>query len=207
MKGLDVLLASLAEQEVLSTVDERLKMDDPTKILQDLTAGMQKVGELYSKGEYFLSEMLLATDIFERAMNKIKPKLGQEQKSEGLLVLGTVQGDVHTIGKSIVAAFVAAGGFTVADIGEDVSPERFVEKAKESEPDVIGISCLLTTGLQPMKQTIKLLEDQGLRSKVKILIGGAPISASPELWLREVKADDYGKDAVDALAKVKRLLA
>lgn len=206
MKKLDEALANLEEKEVGRLVDEKLKTDSPMKIVEELSNGMQKIGELYEKGEAFLSEMLLAAQIFSEAMTKIRPVLQIDERGKGKVVLATVQGDIHTIGKNIVATFLETAQFSVIDIGEDVAPEEFLKKIKELEPGIAGMSSLLTTGVEPIRKTVQLMEEQGLRRRVKVLIGGAPISLSPELWLREVKADDYGKDAVDAVRKVKMLL-
>ena len=205
MTALIDLLNDLNEEEVLKFVDTMLKTDSPNIILEELNSGMRKIGDRFERGELFLSEMLLAAEIFQSTMKKITPYLKTRGKiKSGKILLATIQGDVHTVGKNVITALLDAAGYTVIDIGEDVPPERIIEKVKEVKPAIVGISSLLTTGIEPLKRTIILLQKENLRNDVKILIGGAPITSSPELWLKTVKADDYGKDAIDTVKKVRQ---
>lgn len=204
---LAILLADLKEREVLDAVKRRGEAEDAVKILEELREGLAIVGERYESHEYFLSEMIMAADLFSSAGRILKPKLQRQSETKmGKIVLGTVKGDIHTIGKDIVATLLESNGFTVYDVGIDVPPELFVEKVKEVGADILGMSTLLSTGVDPMKATVQALNEAGLRGRVKVMIGGNPVFGNPEAWMREVGADEYGKDAVDAVRKARRLM-
>jgi len=206
-EDLSHLIADLCEEETLAAVKKKLETEDPLAILAELKNGMSIVGERFERSEYFLSDMLMATEIFKAAYQIVRQKLQKgREDTVGTIVIGTVQGDIHTLGKDIVSAIMEAGGFRVVDAGVDVSPEKFIEKAREGEPDILGMSTLLMMGLHPMKATTEALAKEGLRDRVRVMIGGSPIFGNPEAWLRETGADDYGRDAVDALKKARRLL-
>jgi methanogenic corrinoid protein MtbC1 len=201
------LLADLREEEVLSIVKRRLETEDPLAIVEELRNGMTMVGERFERSECFLSEMMMAAEIFKAAYDLVGGKLQTKREDiAGTVVIGTVEGDVHTLGKDIVSAVMQASGFRVVDLGVDVSPEKFIQNVKEVKPDILGMSTLLTMGMHPIKATAKALVKEGLRETVKVMIGGNPIFGNPEAWLKETGADDYGRDAVDAVKKARKLI-
>ena len=131
-------------------------------------------------------------------------KRGETREKSGKIVIGTVEGDIHDIGKTIVGSILSANGFEVIDIGSNVKPSTFIEKIKDTNADILGMSALLTTTMVNQKKTIEELEKEGLRSRVKVIIGGAPTSAE---WAEDIGADGWGKDAIDALKLAKRLMS
>jgi len=206
---LKILLADLNEDGVLVTVEQKLEAgENPFGIIEELRNGMTIVGDRFERQEYFLSELIMAAEIFRKAMGVIEPKLGGEGSEKlGTVAIGTVQGDIHSIGKDLVATSMKCAGYKVIDLGVDVSPERFVTAVKETGANVLGMSTLMTFGLEPMKLTVKSLIGAGLKGKVKVIIGGSPIFGDPKTWVNEVGADDWGGDAVDAVRKVKELIS
>jgi len=205
---ISALLVELNEDGVFREVKRRLGREEPTCIVEELRKGMIGVGDLFERGQYFLSELIMAAEIMKSAMELIKPTLQRTATAKlGTAVIGTVEGDVHTIGKDIVISLLESGGFTVFDLGADVPSKTFVEKVKITNADILGMSTLMTVGVGPMKKTVELLIGAGLRKKVSVMIGGNPIFANPEAWLKEVGADAYGKDAVEALKKAKELVS
>ena len=165
--------------------------------------GITKVGVLFDRGQLFLPELLLA-GIAMKAATAICTAQVPESKtiSAKKVVIGTVEGDIHEIGKSIVITFLLANGFEVYDLGSDVPSEKFVEKVLEVKPDVVGTSALITTTMGEQKTVIEALKKAGLRDKVKIIIGGAPTNQS---WADQIGADAYGENAIDAVRKIKQL--
>jgi 5-methyltetrahydrofolate--homocysteine methyltransferase len=176
-------------------------------LLQDgLISAMQEVGRLYEEGEIFVPEMLVAARAMNATLVVLKPLLaaeGSRVHSEGRVVIGTVQGDLHEIGKNLVAIMLEGSGFEVVNLGADVSPERFVEAARAGV-DVVAISALLTTTMTNMKAVVEALGQAGLREKVQVIVGGAPITAT---FASEIGADGYAPDASKAVRKVRELLA
>jgi methylmalonyl-CoA mutase cobalamin-binding domain/chain len=172
-------IIELDELVALELADEMIKSGiDPVEILERCREGMSIVGEKFEKGDFFLSEMIMAAEIFNQIMNIVKPHLKSTMpESKGKIVIGTVEGDVHDIGKNIVIALLEAEGFDIIDLGVDVPPATFVEAIKEYEPDIVGMSSLLTVALETTKQTIEAITEAGLRDKVKIIIGGGRIDA------------------------------
>lgn len=198
--------SQIEEKRVLELVEKRIhEGEDPFAVLTDLSLGMDMVGNLFEREEYFLSELIMAAEIFDEAMKIIGPKLTyrQEKKVLGRIVIGTVKGDLHDIGKNIVTVLLRCSGFEVEDLGVDVSPEKFVEKIKEKKTDFLGLSCLLTPAYQSMKETIQSVEREGLREGVKILIGGGPVDERVRAY---VGADAMGKDAQEAVRLCKQYL-
>ena len=170
-----------------------------------LIAGMATVGERFKAHEIFLPEVLLAARAMYAGMDQLKPLLTKEGiPSIGTVVLGTVQGDLHDIGKNLVGILLRGAGFEVVDVGTDVAPERFVRTAREHDAPVIGMSALLTTTMPAMGQVVELVKEEGLAGKVKILVGGAPVS---QKFADEIGADAYGFDAANAVERVKSLIA
>jgi methylmalonyl-CoA mutase cobalamin-binding domain/chain len=179
---------------------------DPRKIIEEgLSEGLKVVGERYEKGEYFLSELIMSAEVANTIMKKIEPKLISKSKEGviGKVIIGTVQGDLHDIGKNLTASLLKAVGFEVYDLGVDVSPENFVEAVKKYRPNIVGMSALLTVCIPMYKKTIKALEEAGLRKKLKILIGGG---AASEKVAREVGADSYAENAWDGVRKARDLI-
>jgi len=194
--------------EAVSAAKDAVKLGvDLLKVIEEgLAKGIREVGEKFANGEIFLPELVMAAETMKRALEILEPELKKEKrerKALGKVLLGTVAGDIHSIGKTIVASMLTANGFEVYDIGEDVPAEKFVEKVKELKPDVVGLSALLTTTLPEQRTVIEALKKEGLRDKVKVIIGGAPASRE---WAEEIGADGYGADAAEAVEVVKRLL-
>ncbi len=176
------------------------------KILNEgLIAGMAEVGRLFEEGEYFVPEMLISARAMKTAMALLKPHLGSaEIGSEGKVIIGTVKGDLHDIGKNLVGLMLEGAGFQVIDLGSDVSPEKYLAAVKEHQPQVLAMSALLTTTMVNMKATITALDEAGLRGKVKVIIGGAPVT---DAFAAQIGADGYAPDASRAVATAKALLA
>jgi len=157
---------------------------------------MDEVGELFQKGEYFIPEMLVSARAMQKCMEVIRPKLQEKGvKAQGKVVLGTVRGDLHDIGKNLVKMMLEGVGFEVIDLGVDAGPEKFVQAVKEHSPQLVGMSALLTTTMMAMKDIIEALKAEGLRQQVKVMVGGAPIRQE---FADEIGADFYGKDATSA---------
>jgi len=168
-------------------------------------AAMAEVGELFEQGEMFVPEMLIAARAMQRAMALLKPHLTEEEAvSEGKVVVGTVAGDLHDIGKNLVGMMMEGAGFEVVDLGTDISPAAFVDAVREHAPDIIGMSALLTTTMPSMTATMEALTDAGLRDQVKVLVGGAPVT---QAFADKVGADGFAPDASSAARKAKELLA
>ncbi len=177
----------------------------PVEIIEKgLRLAMEEVGKKFETLEIFLPEMIMATDTMAAGVELLRPHMSAEDTSLniGKIVLGTVQGDVHRIGKDIVRIMLEGSGFKVYDVGHDVADERFIEKIKEVNPNVLAMSALMTTTMQNIPRVIEGLQSENIRDKVKIVVGGAPVL--PE-WAEEVGADGYGKTAVDAVNICKKL--
>jgi corrinoid protein of di/trimethylamine methyltransferase len=173
---------------------------EPLAIIEGgLVPGMRIVGEKFSCGEYFLPNLIVAANGMKQAMQLLEPELRNRQqavKSPGTVVIGTVQGDIHEIGKSLVATMLAANGFEVHDLGVDVSIDKFVGTVKQTGAKIVGLSSLLTTTMVVQKKVIEALAAAGVRNQVKVMVGGAPVSRK---WAEEIGADGYAEDAVDAV--------
>lgn len=170
-------------------------------------AGMSYVGEQFAEGEMFLPDMMLAAEAMKAAVAVLEPEMtrrGTQRTMLGKVVLGTVKGDIHEIGKNLVATMLSASGFEVYDLGVDVPFAKFIEKAREVNADIIGMSALLTTTMTGQRTVIEMLDDMGLRPKVKVMVGGAPVTRS---WAAEIGADGMSEDAMGAVALAKKLVA
>ncbi len=175
------------------------------EILDALLAGMSDVGERFKKNEIFVPEVLIAARAMNTAMELLEPQLVDAGiKPEHKVVIGTVKGDLHDIGKNLVAMMLEGGGYDVIDLEVDVSPEDFVSTASEQDANVIALSALLTTTMPSMKDTVDALVEAGLKDQVKVVIGGAPVTQS---YADEIGADGYAPDAASAVDKVAELLA
>jgi corrinoid protein of di/trimethylamine methyltransferase len=173
---------------------------------QALNPGMQIVGDKYECGDYFIPDLMMAAEAMKAAMGELEPELMARQEQRqilGTVVIGTVEGDIHEIGKSLVATMLSAAGFQVHDLGVDVPVSRFVEQVKATNANVVGLSALLTTTMRNQEAVIEALKEAGLRERVKVVIGGAP--ASPD-WAETIGADAYAENANEAVGVVKQLL-
>ncbi|MBN1383364.1 MAG: corrinoid protein [Elusimicrobia bacterium] len=198
IKGQAVKVKELVQQ----AVDEKMPAD---KILQEgLIAGMDVVGTKFKANEIYIPEVLIAARAMQAGMNILKPILAKSgAKPAGRFAIGTVKGDVHDIGKNLVAMMMEGAGFEVTDLGTDAPPEKFVAAAKEKNIQILGLSALITTTMPIMRDTIIALEKAGLKGKVKTMIGGAPITQS---FADEIGADGYAPDAASAVDKAKELI-
>ena len=170
-----------------------------------LVPGIREVGEKFSCGEFFLPNLIVSARGMKQAMELIEPELQarqQKTKSAGTIVIGTVQGDIHEIGKSLVATMLSANGFEVHDLGVDVPVEKFVETAKATKANLLGMSALLTTTMVVQKKVVEALGAAGLRANVKVMVGGAPVTRH---WAEEIGADGYAEDAIGAVDLARRL--
>jgi corrinoid protein of di/trimethylamine methyltransferase len=174
-------------------------------INRGLTPGIDRVGELFASGEYFLPDLIIGGDAMKAALDVLEPALagGQERKILGKIVLGTVEGDLHEIGKTLVGTMLTANGFKVTDIGVDKPAAEFVAAVKETGATLVGASALLTTTMLHQQEVIEALKEAGLRDRVKVMIGGAPITES---WAQKIGADGYAEDAISAVALAKKLI-
>jgi methanogenic corrinoid protein MtbC1 len=196
-------IAELRKDEALKLTQERLDNgEDPQVILEEGRQGMEIIGKRFADGEYFLPELIYSGEIFSQVSELVKPKLkeGMTSKKLGKVIIGTVAGDIHDIGKDIVVFMLDVSGFEVFDLGIDVAAENFIEKIKETEAPIVGLSGFLTLAFESMKDTIDLIVKEGLRDKVKIMIGGGQIDESIRKY---AGADAYGKDAMTAVALAK----
>ncbi len=168
--------------------------------------GMHDVGEQFARGQMFLPDMMASAEAMRAAMSVLDPelrKLGTERPMAGTVVLGTTKGDIHEIGKILVGTLLTAHGFCVHDLGVDVSGEKFAAKARELNADIVGVSALLTTTMRNQKSVIEALEKAGLRSQVKVMVGGAPVTRR---WADEIGADGYAPNAMSAVALARELM-
>ena len=168
--------------------------------------GIEEVGDLFGKGEFFLPELVQGAEAMKAAIAVLQPALDASKTGRqtlGVAVAGTVAGDIHEIGKTIVCSMLSAAGFTVTDVGCDVAVETFVEKVNELHPDLLLLSALLTTTMPNQQKTIEALKAAGLRDGVKVMIGGAPTTRA---WADEIGADGYAEDAIEAVATAKQVL-
>jgi corrinoid protein of di/trimethylamine methyltransferase len=180
---------------------------EPMDIIENgLSRGMQIVGDMFQCGDAFLPDLIIAADGMQRAMRILEPELRARQQmvqSAGTVVLGTVQGDIHEIGKSLVGTMLSANGFTVHDLGTDVPTDVFIAKVRETGANLLGLSSLLTTTMVVQKEVVEALEKSGLRQQVKVMVGGAPVTRA---WCERIGADGYAEDASGAVQLARRLV-
>jgi 5-methyltetrahydrofolate--homocysteine methyltransferase len=182
-------------------LDDKISPD--TILNEGLISGMREVGRLFEAGEFFVPEMLLAARTMEAALKILKPHLAEQGvEPVGKVAIGTVKGDLHDIGKSLVSTMLEGGGFAVTDLGVDVQPEQFIE-AIQNGAEVVAISALLTTTMMNMKTTIEALKEAGVRDKALIMVGGAPVT---EDFAKEIGADGYAPDASASVRRVRELM-
>lgn len=199
MGAKEELLQAIAELEeeksytlVKKVLDEGV---NPKEIIDILRKGVEIVGERFNKKEYFLTELVMSGEIFQQSAKILETAMKEESETSeslGVVVIGTVKGDVHDIGKNIFVTLLQAAGFEVHDLGVDIAAEKFINKVKETKADIVAYSGLLTVALNSMKETTEALKSAGLRGEVKIIIGGLPVD---EMWMKEVGADAYTDNA------------
>ena len=201
----DAILNGNAKKAYAATEAELTAGVQPMQLIaESMVPAMDEVGRLFEAEEYFVPELLLAGRAMKSAMEILRPLLvAAGQRMAVRVVIGTVKGDLHDIGKNIVASMLEGSGFEVIDLGADVSPENFVAAVKEREPHVVCMSALLTVTMPAMKTTIAALESAGVRTKVKVLIGGAPVTSQ---YAKEIGADGFSENASGAVSLVKDLL-
>ena len=206
------ITTSLVECEAPDSVAELSQQaleqgEEPLTIINEgLVPGMEIVGEKFQTGEYFLPHMIIAANAMQQAMGLLEPELLARQQSvegQGVFVIGSVQGDIHEIGKSLIATMMLASGFQVHDLGIDVAPETFVETVQETDADLVGLSALLTTTMTGQRDVLEALQEAGIRDRVRVMVGGAPVT---EEWAESIGADGYAEDVVSAVELAKHLL-
>ncbi len=181
-------------------------IDPLDAINKGFVVGIQQVGEAFGCGQAFLPDLVLAGEAMKAAVAVLDPELasrGQQRETAGDVVLGTVKGDIHDIGKMLVGTMLSASGFQVHDLGVDVPPERFAHKAREVKAAIVGVSALLSTTMSNQRLVIEALDDLGLRSQVKVMVGGAPVTRT---WAETIEADGFAEDAIRAVVEARRLV-
>ena len=181
-------------------------VDPLDAINRGFVIGVNHVGEEYAAGEMFLPDLVLAGEAMKAAVAVLEPEMqrrGTKRQMLGTVVIGTVEGDIHDIGKTLVATMLSASGFQVYDMGVDVPIQTFLDKARETNADVVGLSALLTTTMVKQKGVIEALEEAGLRPQIKVMVGGAPVTRT---WAEEIGADGFSEDAIGAVAVAKELV-
>lgn len=206
ISNLENTIVEFDEEQAIALVKRAMKEEyAPQDILRALANGLNKVGELYETHQYFLSELMLCGDTAKNAIEVLKPYIVETgTKMEGTIVFGTVKGDIHDIGKTIVSSFLIGAGFMVHDIGVEVSAAKFVEAIKKYSPDIVAISALLSTTREYMRDVLKAIKDAGLRDRIKIIVGGRPVT--PE-FTKEIGADATASNPIEAVDICKKWMA
>jgi methylmalonyl-CoA mutase cobalamin-binding domain/chain len=205
LETLTELIIELEIEDIADAVKEALKeVKDPFKVLKALTLGMDEVGRRYEEKEYYLTELVLAGETMKEAFKILQPALAAADKSQSKtkVILATVKGDNHDIGKNILASLLLSSGFEVIDLGMDVDETTIVEKVKDTKASIVALSSLLTMTVEEINTVHKTLQDAGLRDKVKLIVGGAPLNMD---LASKLGADDFAEDAIDGIKRIKRL--
>ncbi|MBC7110439.1 MAG: corrinoid protein [Archaeoglobi archaeon] len=199
------VLVEIDEGRAIELVEKRIDGgEDILTILKDVREASEIIGEKFENGEYFVSDLILAGEMLNKIMEIIRPKMERDKsRSAGKVVMGTVEGDIHDIGKNIVIALLEAEGFEVIDLGVDVPPEEFVRAIRENSPHVVGLSGLLSESVESMKKIVEKIEEAGLRENLKIIIGGGAVDERAKEY---VSADEWADDASAGVKKIKRLV-
>ena len=212
----EVLFKQMAQAVIDGDDDEAIALAqqaldqgvDPLEAINEgYTAGMDVVGELYSTGDYFLPDLILGGEAMKAALAALEPALkasGQVRVVLGTVVLGSVKGDIHEIGKSLVGSMLSANGFDVYDLGIDIEADEFVTKAREYNADIVALSALLTTTMLHQRDVIELLAEAGFRDKVKVMVGGSPVTQG---WADQIGADGFAEDAAGAVVVAKKMMS
>ena len=211
---MDALFEKMAERLMVGKIDEVKELAQqaldqgasPRDIIdKGLLAGMDVVGKRFKAGDMFIPEVLLCARCMHGAMDILKPLLSEaDAAGMGIYLIGTVEGDLHDIGKNLVSMMLQGAGFEVIDVGTNITPQQFVDAVTEHKPNILGLSALLTTTMPKMEETINALKEAGLRDQVKIMAGGAPVT---QAFVEEIGADAYGANAASASEKAKELMA
>ena len=200
-------IVNLDEEKAIDLANKAIKenMNLVDVIEKGYAAGVRRVGELWEEGEYFLPELMRGAQIIQNCLNLIIPHLkkGSEEVSKGKVVIATIEGDIHSIGKTIVGTMLRAYGYEVYDLGADVPAEKIVDIAIEKKADIIGVSALLTTTMFGQKKIIEILKERNMIDRFKVILGGAPVTNS---WVKECNADGFAENAIDAVKLVRSLL-
>ena len=200
-------IVNLEEDKAVELANEALKkkMNLLEVVEKGFAAGIRKVGELWEEGEFFLPELMRGAQIMQKCLDILIPHLqkGSEEISHGKVVIATIEGDIHSIGKTIVATMLRAYGYEVYDLGADVPAEKIVQEAVEKKADIIGVSALLTTTMTGQKKIIEILREKNLTNKFKVILGGAPVTSA---WVEECNAHGSAENAIEAVRLVKSLL-
>lgn len=207
-KVLQDLVKSITDydEEAASAAAEKVVeegVDSIEAIEHGVAVGLKKIGEDYERGETFLPELMMGANAAQKALKVLLEHMpqGSDYRGQGRIVIGTVEGDIHDIGKNIVAAMLRANGFDIVDLGVDVSIQRFVDSVKKFKPDVLGMSALLTNTMPKQEEVIQALKRENVRDSVRVILGGVPVT---EEWVKKIGADDLGKDAMDTVQKLKK---
>ncbi len=190
----------LAEQSLQAGINPREAIE------MGFTPGIREMGQLWEEGEAFLPELVMSAEAMKAGIEILRPQLEKQNQSAptmGTVVIGTIEGDIHDIGKSLVASLLSASGFQVYDLGVDVPIDRFVDEVRDRKADILGMSALLTTTMTGQKKVIEKLREAGLRDKVKVLVGGAPVSP---LWATEIGADGAPSGAMEAVQMARQVI-
>jgi corrinoid protein of di/trimethylamine methyltransferase len=211
---MEALFEKIAERLIVGKIDEVKELSQqaldqgtsPRDIIdKGLLAGMDVVGKRFKAGDMFIPEVLLCARCMHGAMDILKPLLSEaDSAGVGIYVIGTVEGDLHDIGKNLVSMMLQGAGFEVIDLGTNIKPQQFVDAVSEHKPTILGLSALLTTTMPKMEETINALKEAGIRDQVKIMAGGAPVT---QAFVDEIGADAYGANAASATEKAKELMA
>lgn len=206
VKELVDILLDFGGEKIINYCDGELrKGTQPYDIFYNLSKGLDEIGSKYESGRYFTSDLIVSGANMKKAIDKLRPLFERNTDSlKGKVLIGTVQGDVHDIGKSILSILLQSKGFDVIDLGVDVSNEEFLEGVEKNHPDIIAMSALLTSTMINMEKVIELLNEKGLRESVKIIVGGRPID---EAYAERIGADEYAEDAVEGIRKCLSLLS
>jgi methanogenic corrinoid protein MtbC1 len=206
-KNVKAAIMQLKEEQVLGWVRDQLERKaSPHEIMDELSAGLKKLGDMFASGTCFIPELIRGGEIFLKTLEMVRPAIEAEKseiKKVGTFLIGTVQGDLHDLGKNLTAITLMTAGFEVIDLGKDVATDRFVEEVGQIKPDLLGLSALLTTTTEQQQAVIQALERANLRDSVKVIVGGAPVN---QKWADQIGADAFGADAIDGLRKSKALL-
>ncbi len=201
-----VINGEVADAIALAKQALDIGMDPLDAINHGFVKGLDEVGNAFGCGDMFLPDLVLAAEAMKGAVAVLEPVLeqkGAQRQAPGIVVIGTVEGDIHDIGKTLVATMLSASGFLVYDLGVDVPVAKLAEKAREVGANLVGVSSLLTTTMRKQRQVIEALEDLGIRQNVKVMVGGAPVTQS---WADEIGADGYSEDAIGAVNLAKSLV-
>jgi trimethylamine corrinoid protein len=195
------LAVMLAKEAVANSVDLNEVIE------RGYVSGVQKVGQLWEEGEYFLPELITSAECMKAAMKVLQPQMEKDKivsHSRGKVVIGTVEGDIHDIGKNLVSSILSANGYEVIDLGADIKLENFIQKAEEVNADCICLSALLTTTMVGQKKLIEMLKEKGMASRFKVMVGGAPVNHE---WADDIGADGYAETALTAVKVLKQVLS